>query len=206
MTIIQIFNNSLKKIFNTGNQIIFNKLKISNLNPVIYLALIILFTITYFTITNINSKTYEKNSRNFKIITKSKEFSSITDFFISKINSPYKEIRYSIKNNDTLEKILKKFDVKNEDIAEISSKLKNRNLSYIYSGREISLILKETGTQTNTLINLFFPINNTTSVEVRKVKDKFIIKENIIRLNKKETVVKNVIKDNLSYLFKSDKT
>ncbi len=197
MTIIQIFNNSLKKIFNTGNQIIFNKLKISNLNPVIYLALIILFTITYFTITNINSKTYEKNSRNFKIITKSKEFSSITDFFISKINSPYKEIRYSIKNNDTLEKILKKFDVKNEDIAEISSKLKNRNLSYIYSGREISLILKETGTQTNTLINLFFPINNTTSVEVRKVKDKFIIKENIIRLNKKETVVKNVIKDNL---------
>ena len=197
MTIIQIFNNSLKKIFNTGNQIIFNKLKISNLNPVIYLALIILFTITYFTITNINSKTYEKNSRNFKIITKSKEFSSITDFFISKINSPYKEIRYSIKNNDTLEKILKKFDVKNEDIAEISSKLKNRNLSYIYSGREISLILKETGTQTNTLINLFFPINNTTSVEVRKVKDKFIITENIIRLNKKETVVKNVIKDNL---------
>ena len=57
--------------------------------------------------------------------------------------------------------------------------------------------MKETGTQTNTLINLFFPINNTTSVEVRKVKDKFIIKENIIRLNKKETVVKNVIKDNL---------
>ena len=56
--------------------------------------------------------------------------------------------------------------------------------------------MKETGTQTNTLINLF-PINNTTSVEVRKVKDKFIIKENIIRLNKKETVVKNVIKDNL---------
>ena len=137
MTIIQIFNNSLKKIFNTGNQNIFNKLKISNLNPVIYLALIILFTITYFTITNINSKTYEKNSRNFKIITKSKEFSSITDFFISKINSPYKEIRYLIKNNDTLEKILKKYDVKNEDIAEISSKLKNRNLSYIYSGREI---------------------------------------------------------------------
>ena len=29
--------------------------------------------------------------------------------FISKINSPYKEIKYLIQNNDSIEKILKKF-------------------------------------------------------------------------------------------------
>ena len=112
MAINQFFNNTLKKILNAGSSILKIKLKISEFNLLIYLSLIIFFTAIYFTITNINSKTYEKNSRNFKIITKSKEFSSITDFFISKINSPYKEIRYSIKNNDTLEKILKNLMLK----------------------------------------------------------------------------------------------
>ena len=44
---------------------------------------------------------------------------------------------------------------------------------------------------------MLFPISNTSSVEVRKFKDSFIVKENILRLNKKEVVVKNIIKDNL---------
>ena len=197
MAINQFFNNTLKKILNAGSSILKIKLKISEFNLLIYLSLIIFFTAIYFTITNINSNNYERNSRNFVKITKSKEFSKITEFFVSKINSPYKEIRYSVKNKDTIEKILKKFEVKNDDIRKISLKLKNKNLSYIYSGREISIILKKTDTEINTLINLLFPINNTTSVEIRKVNDDFIVKENILRLNKKEVVVKNVIKDNL---------
>ena len=39
-------------------------------------------------------------------------FSNLTNFLISKINSPYEEIKYIIKNNDTVEKILKKFKIK----------------------------------------------------------------------------------------------
>ena len=35
----------------------------------------------------------------------------ITDFLISKINSPYREIKYQIKNNDSIEKIMRKFDI-----------------------------------------------------------------------------------------------
>ena len=42
-----------------------------------------------------------------------------------------------------------------------------------------------------------FPISNTSSVEVRKFQDDFIIKENILQLTKNEVVVKNVIKNNL---------
>ena len=42
-----------------------------------------------------------------------------------------------------------------------------------------------------------FPINNTSSIEVRKSKNKFIVKENILQLYKKEVVVKSVIKNNL---------
>ena len=42
-----------------------------------------------------------------------------------------------------------------------------------------------------------YPINNTTSVEIRKNKNEFIVKENILQLYKNEVVVKNTIKDNL---------
>ena len=48
-----------------------------------------------------------------------------------------------IKNNDSIEKILKKYDIKNEDIKNISLKLKEKKLSNIYSGRELSLIYKK---------------------------------------------------------------
>ena len=43
-------------------------------------------------------------------------FQILTNFLISKLNSPYEEINYVIKNNDTVEKILKKFKINNEDI------------------------------------------------------------------------------------------
>ena len=46
----------------------------------------------------------------------SKEIISISDYFISKINSPYEEIKYSIQNNDNIEKILKKFGINPSDI------------------------------------------------------------------------------------------
>ena len=49
----------------------------------------------------------------------------------------------------------------------------------------------------NTVVNFVYPINNTTSVEIRKYQDSFIVKENILQLYKKEVVVKNVIKNNL---------
>ena len=62
--------------------------------------------IFYFNQIYINKKKL-KIENNLKEITKNNEFSNLTNFFISKINSPYEEINYIIKNNDTVEKILK---------------------------------------------------------------------------------------------------
>ena len=42
-----------------------------------------------------------------------------------------------------------------------------------------------------------FPVSNTISIEIRKNQDSFIVKENILKLYKKEVVVKNTIKNNL---------
>ena len=53
-------------------------------------------------------------------ITKTKEFFNLTNFIISKVNSPYEEKSYVIQNNDTMEKILRKFKINNSDIKNVN--------------------------------------------------------------------------------------
>ena len=197
MTIIQIFKEFLNK---KGPFISFSKTKnqsVVTYKNVVFLTSIIFFTIVFFIISNFINERNIENKNNLTSVKNSKEFSNLTNFLISKISSPYEEIKYTIKNNDTIEKILKKNNINFEDISNISTKLKLKKLSNIYSGRELTLILKKQSQGSNTVVNLLFPISNTSSVEVRKFQNDFIIKENILQLTKKEVVVKNVIKNNL---------
>ena len=197
MTIIQIFSDFFKKRLDIRVSIKTNKSKILSLNPIIFLTLIVIFSIVFFSINNLLTQKSIEKKNNIKTIAASNEFSKFTNFVISKLNSPYSEIKYLIKSNDSIEKILKKYQIKSEDINEISTKLKRKKLSNIYSGRELSMVLKKLDNETITVVNLNFPITNTSSVEVRKLQDTFTVKENILKLYKKEIVVKNSITNNL---------
>ena len=197
MTIIQKISILFKKKYNFLASIDAKALKIQRFNPLILIGFLIIFSVLFFISSNLINKKNEKQSNNLKEITKTNEFSKLTNFFISKINSPYEEKIYVIKNNDTIEKILKKFDIIDKDIREVSIQLKKQKLTNIYSGRKLSIIIKKLKDQSNTIVNLVYPVNNTTSVEIRKYQDSFIVKENILQLYKKEVVVKNVIKNNL---------
>jgi len=166
-------------------------------NPIVLISCLIVFSGIFFITLNIINKKTQENISNFKEISKTNEFSNLTNFLISQINSPYKEINYTIKNNDTVEKILKKFNVRNQDIKTISVKLKEKKLTNIYSGRKLSLIIKRLKDGSNSIVNFKYPINNTSSVEVRKSQNNFLVKEKILQLNKREVVVKNVIRNNL---------
>ena len=101
-----------------------SKFRVFNLKPLTSLSLIVFTSIIFFTFSNIVTKQSNKNNENLKSITKSEEFSNFTNFLLSKINSPYEEISYVIKNNDTIEKILKGYDVKDKEIKMISLNLK----------------------------------------------------------------------------------
>ena len=174
-----------------------SKFRVFNLKPLTSLSLIVFTSIIFFTFSNIVTKQSNKNNENLKSITKSEEFSNFTNFLLSKINSPYEEISYVIKNNDTIEKILKGYDVKDKEIKMISLNLKQKKLSNIYSGRKLTLILKKQKDGAKSVVNILYPINNTSSIEIRKYQETFIVKENILKLNKEKTVVKNVIRNNL---------
>ena len=78
-----------------------------------------------------------------------------------------------------------------------SKKLRKRKFSNIYSGRKLTLILKKLESGSNAIINLVYPVSKTTTIEVRKSQNDFIINENILKLYKKEVVVRNIIKNNL---------
>ena len=197
MTIVDYFNNIFRKIKKSELSFKLNKIKILNFNILFLFFFIVFFSLLYFISLNLVTKKNLNNQENLSDISKSSEFSQISNFLVAKINSPYKDIKYTIKKNDSVEKILNQFNIRDEEVKEISLKLKQKKLTNIYSGRELKLIYKKLENQTNSVVSLLFPINNTSSIEVRKSKNKFIVKENILQLYKKEVVVKSVIKNNL---------
>ena len=197
MTLIQKIKNFIKKKYNLFSIVSPKTLQILDFKPIVLISFIIIFSGIFFISMNLIHNKNKNSMNNFKEITENNEFSNLANFFISKINSPYKEVEYVIKNNDTVEKILKKYKIRDNDIKKISLKLKEKKLANIYSGRKVLIILKKLEDGSTTLINFLCPINSTTSVEVRKIQNDFTVKENILQLYKKEVVVKKVIKNNL---------
>ena len=197
MTFIQKMRHFWKKKINFLSQLDARAFKFQKFNPFFIITFVIIFSGFFFITSNLINKKNKDSEKNFYEITKSSEFSNFSNFLISKINSPYKEINYIIKNNDSIEKILKNFNVRGEDVKNISIKLKQKKLVNIYTGRKLNLIIKKLADGSNTIVNLVYPLNNTTSIEIRKSQNNFVINENILQLYKREVVIKNIIKNNL---------
>ncbi len=163
----------------------------------LYFFSIIIIFLTLIVTSNLISQKNIESEENFNSLLSTKEFGNLSNFFISKINSPYQEINYIIKNNDSVEKILKKFQIKTKEIQTITKNLKSKKLTNIYAGRELTLIIKKTENEKDSVINIIYPVNNTLNIEIRKSGDNFLVKENILKLYKKEVVIKKEIKNNL---------
>ena len=194
MTLIQKINNNLKKIQMSWK---FYRAQDYKKNLIIWFSFVIFFSLVFFISINLSETKKINDEKNLKEVTSSNEFSSFTEYLFSRINSPYVEVDYKIMNNDSIEKILKKFNIEAIDIKKISIKLKEKKLTNIYSGRQLSLIYKKSESGLNSVVNILYPVSNTSSVEIRKLQNDFSIKENILKLYKKEVVVKNKITNNL---------
>ena len=164
---------------------------------IFYVFLVFLFFSTFLLISHIIDQKNKEEKQNLNSLIGSKEFLTLNNYLISKINNPYKEVKYLIQNNDSIERILNKLEINANDIKIISNNLKQKKLTNIYAGRTLSLILKKLDDGSNTVVNLTYPINNTLNIEIRKSQNKFIVKENVLKLYKKEVVIKNEIKSSL---------
>ena len=195
MALNLIFNHFLKAF--KGLKDMRANYKILSWKYFIYFCSLIIFFSIFLIVSNLINQKKQLENHNLDSLVNSKEFSNLGSYFISKINNPYREIEYLIQNNDSIEKILKKLKIKQNDIKIISNNLKLKKLTNIYAGRKLLLVLKKLEDGSNTLVNLVYPVNNTLSIEIRKSQNDFVIKENILKLYKKEVVVQNEIKNNL---------
>ena len=161
--------------------------------PVTLIVILVVYSLTYNSINNQN-RDNEKNLENFF---NSKEFVNTKNLNFDILNSPYREFKYKIENNDSIGKILKKFRISNNEVQKIIEGLKKKKLTNVYAGRELNIVLKELNDGAYSIISVLYPINNTLSVEIRKKKDIIEIKEIILKLNKKEVVIENSINNNL---------
>ena len=173
-----IENNEKKREFTFSKKI----------NLVIYPTILLISFIVYSATYNSINNQKNENKKNLESFFDSNELENLTVSFFENLKSPYKEFNYKIENNDSLAKILRKFRISDNEISEIIEGLKLKKLTNIYAGRELNIILKKLDDKTNSIVNILYPINNTLSVEIRKNKNIIEIKENILKLNKKEVV------------------
>ena len=161
-----------------------------------YFFIVVIFFVVYAVILN-QIKSYTKFKKgNFNSFLKSKEFNNIKSFAFENIKSPYKEYSYTVKNNDTLEKVLKKYNIDNAEINSLLGKIIKKKLTNISAGVQIQIITKEEKEGTK-IISLFYPINPITSVDIKRNKDTFSISKTILKLDRKEIILSNTIKNNL---------
>ena len=98
MALNQFFSQIFKyfknfKISDSGNKVI-------NLRYSFYLFSLVIILIFFFLISNFIKQKNQAESQNFNSIVKTKDFYNLSEYFVSKINSPYNEIEYVIKNNE----------------------------------------------------------------------------------------------------------
>ena len=171
---------------------LFHKIKI-----IIYPTILAVSFVIYITIYNSINTQKIKNEKNLENFLSSKDLIYLKRSFFESLKSPYTEFNYKIENNDSIGKILKKFRITDNEIQKIIEELKKKKLTNIYAGRDLYIILKRLDSGSNSILRVVYPINNTLSVEIRKNKDLIEIKENILKLNKKEVVIRNTINNNL---------
>ena len=197
----------IKQLFNLFFRILKNfKISRSKYQPVIFKKSYDYFLYSFFLLliflfySFISNQIYSENilkKNKLGTLVESSEFVKIKSYFFNTLKNPYKEFEYIIQNNDSIEGILNKFNIKESEIKKIVNELSKKKLKKIYAGRKVFIVIKEDKKLKNSVINILYPISNTLSVDIRKNFDQFIVKENILQLYKKEVVVRNTISNNL---------
>ena len=159
------------------------------------LILLLLVTVVY--------KSDEKITKRTGLIqnsTKVIDLKTFKEFLLSQIKSPFINLNYEIKKGDTIQKILKKYKVKNNDIqTTINQYKKYGNPNQLLVGNKIDIIIeKNSSKEENSIVKFSVPITKSTTIAIIKNEENKIISKKIItKLYKKKILSENIIKNNL---------
>ena len=125
---------------------------------------------------------------------------SIKKFLLTKIKSPFINANYEIKNGDSIQKILKKFKIQNNEIQTVIDQYKKySNPNQLSAGNKIGVVIEEKiYKKNNSIVKFSVPITKSTTIEITKNEQgKIISKKIITKLYKKRFLAENVIINNL---------
>jgi len=160
----------------------------------IVITLVILISIAY---KSENKKTTKPEI--FKTLDQSLDIENFKKFLLGQIKSPFININYEISQGDTIQKIFKKYKVKNNEIQKVISEYrKYGKTSQLTVGKKIDIIIQKNVEEKNSIIKFSVPITKSTTVEITKNEEnKLISKKIITKLYKRKILAFNNIKNNL---------
>ena len=189
-----LFLSNLTKILSIleKKSVFFKKIK-----PIYFFFGFLLIIIIYSSVV-ITSNLKAKRTKQIDSFLSNNQTVLLRNYIFNKIKSPYLEYDYIVKSSDTIESILKKFSVKQSEIALIVKKIKKKDLSNISPGQKIKFILKKSKNSKDLeIFKINYPISKTTFVRIDKRKDGIEITKNVTQLYKRRVIVQGNISNNL---------
>ena len=120
---------------------------------------------------NSHLKKKKRASESINAFLKNNQTILLKNYILNQIKSPYLEYDYIVKNNDTIESILKKFSINKDEVSFVVKKIKKMGLSNITPNQKINFILKKNKSSKNVeIVRVNYPISKTTSVMIDKKK------------------------------------
>ena len=133
-------------------------------------------------------------------ITISKDLETFKKFLLNQIRSPFISLNYEIKKGDTIQKILKKYKVQNNEIQTVINQYKKySNPNNLLVGNKIDITIEEDVSKTKgSIVKFAIPITRSTTISITKNEENKIVSKKIItKLYKKKIIAENVIEKNL---------
>ena len=151
-------------------------------------ALLLLVAVVY--------KSDDKLSTKTKLIedfNESADLKTFKEFLLNHINSPFINLNYEIQKGDTIQKILKKYKVQNNDINQVIIQYKKYAKSnQLLAGNKINIIIKKNiSADNNSIVKFDVPITKSTNIAITRNEENKIISQKIItKLYKKKFFLK----------------
>ena len=134
------------------------------------------------------------------ILTQNQEFILVKKFFLNKLRSPFTNINYEIKSGESIQKILQKLKIKNNEIQLVINHFKKYgNPNQLLAGNRIDIVVKRNlSKKNNSIVKFSIPITKSTTIEIiRDEEDKITSKKIITKLYKRKILAENIIINNL---------
>ena len=129
-----------------------------------------------------------------------KELDIIKKFLFSKLNSPFINVNYEIEKGDNIEKILKKYNISNQEIQKVIKEYRKYSKpNRLLTGNKVEIIVKKKITKkNNSILKFSIPVSKSTTIDISKNEiGKIESKKIITKLYKKKILAENIILNNL---------